>query len=52
MSTPNLIKFCLIAYRILAPTEHGKAKLDHAREMFDLIIHGKQFELRAVLMDT
>jgi hypothetical protein len=36
----------------LAPAEDGKTKLDHAREMFDLVIHSKQLAYRYVLMDT
>ncbi|MBA3441278.1 MAG: transposase [Pyrinomonadaceae bacterium] len=49
---PELGKFWLIDYRIFAPSEDGKTKLDHAKEMFDLSIHGKHLEFRAVLMDT
>jgi len=49
---PELNRFWLIDYRIFAPDEDGKTKLDHAREMFDLAIHSKQLEFRAVLMDT
>ena len=49
---PELNRFWLIDYRIFAPDEDGKTKLDHAREMFDLAIHGKQLEFRCVLMDT
>ncbi len=49
---PELGKFWLIDYRIFAPDEDGKTKLDHAREMFDLAIHSKHLQFRAVLMDT
>ncbi len=49
---PELNKFWLIDYRIFAPGEDGKTKLDHAKEMFDLAIHTKQIPFRAVLMDT
>jgi len=49
---PELGKFWLIDYRIFAPSEDGKTKLDHATEMFDLAIHSKQLQFRAVLMDT
>lgn len=42
----------LIDYRIFAPSEDGKTKLDHAKEMFDLAMHSKHLESRAVLMDT
>ncbi len=49
---PALNRFWLIDYRLFAPAEDGKTKLDHAKEMFDLACHGKQLEFRAVLMDT
>jgi len=49
---PELNLFWLIDYRIFAPDEDGKTKLDHAKEMFDLAIHSKQLEFRCVLMDT
>ncbi len=49
---PELNKFWLIDYRIFAPHEDGKTKLDHAKEMFDLAIHSKEISFSAVLMDT
>jgi len=49
---PEIDKFWLIDYRIFAPSEDGKTKLDHAKEMFDLALHSKRLELRCVLMDT
>ncbi len=49
---PELNQFWLIDYRIFAPAEDGKTKLDHAREMFDLALHSKKLSFRAVLMDT
>lgn len=49
---PELDQFWLVDYRIFAPDEDGKTKLDHAREMFDLVIHHKPLEFRCVLMDT
>jgi hypothetical protein len=49
---PETEQFWLIDYRIFAPAEDGKTKLDHAKEMFDLVIHAKQLEFRCVLMDT
>ena len=49
---PELNRFWLIDYRLFAPSEDGKTKLDHAHEMFDSAIHSKQLEFRAVLMDT
>jgi hypothetical protein len=49
---PELDQFWLIDYRIFATAEDGKPKLDHATEMFDLVIHSKHLPLRCVLMDT
>jgi DDE superfamily endonuclease len=49
---PEVNQFWLIDYRIFAPAEDGKTKLDHAKEMFDLVIHSKQLPVRCVLMDT
>ncbi len=49
---PELDTFWLIDYRLFAPDEDGKTKLDHATEMFDLVIHQKRLEFRCVLMDT
>lgn len=49
---PELNQFWLIDYRIFAPNQDGKTKLDHAREMFDLALYSKELSFRAVLMDT
>ena len=49
---PELNQFWLIDYRIFAPDEDGKTKLDHAKEMFDSVIHAKRLGFRCVLMDT
>jgi hypothetical protein len=49
---PELGQFWLIDYRIFAPQEDGKTKLDHAKEMFDLAIHHKRLAFGSVLMDT
>ncbi len=49
---PELNRFWLIDYRLFAPDEDGKTKLDHAKEMFDSARQSKQLEFRAVLMDT
>lgn len=49
---PELNQFWLIDYRLFAPDEDGKTKLDHVKEMFDLAIHSKHLSLRCVLMDT
>jgi hypothetical protein len=49
---PETDQFWLIDYRLFAPDEDGKTKLDHAQEMFDLALRSKQLEFRCVLMDT
>jgi hypothetical protein len=49
---PETEQFWLLDYRIFAPSEDGKTKLDHAKEMFDSILHSKQLPFRCVLMDT
>ncbi len=48
----ELDRFWLIDYRIFAPDEDGKTKLDHAKEMFDSVINSKRLALRCVSMDT
>ncbi len=49
---PTLNKYWVIDYRIFAPDDDGKSKLDHMREMFDNAIHKKQISFQGVLMDT
>ena len=49
---PETDQFWLIDYRLFAPDEDGKTKLDHAKEMFDSVIRHKQLEFHSVLMDT
>ena len=49
---PETDQFWLIDYRLFAPDEDGKTKLDHATEMFDAAIHERALEFRCVLMDT
>ena len=49
---PELDQFWLIDYRLFAPDEDGKTKLEHATEMFDLAIHHKRLPFGCVLMDT
>ena len=49
---PETDQFWLIDYRLFAPDEDGKTKLDHATEMFDSVIQQKQLEFHSVLMDT
>ena len=49
---PELDRFWFIDYRLFAPDEDGKTKLDHAPAMFDSVIHERALEFRCVLMDT
>src|SRR5829696_9971865 len=49
---PELDRFWCIDYRLFAPHEDGKTKLDHATEMFDSALHEKRLEFRCVLMDA
>jgi hypothetical protein len=49
---PELDRFWFIDYRLFAPDEDGKTKLDHAQEMFDSAIRERALEFRCVLMDT
>lgn len=49
---PETDQFWLVDYRIFAPDEDGKTKLDHVREMFDYAISAKNLAFRTVLMDA
>ncbi len=49
---PELDRCWCIDYRLFAPDEDGKTKLDHAIEMFDSALHEKRLAFRCVLMDT
>lgn len=49
---PETEQFWLLDYRIFAPTDDAKTKLDHVREMYDLLIHNKELSFSTVLMDT
>lgn len=49
---PDTDQFWIIDYRIYAPDEDGKTKLDHVREMLQNVVHQKRLPFRAVLMDT
>jgi hypothetical protein len=49
---PDTDQFWIIDYRIFAPDEDHKSKLDHMREMLEHAIRHKQLLLRIVLMDT
>ncbi|MCP9495995.1 MAG: hypothetical protein MSG64_16225 [Pyrinomonadaceae bacterium MAG19_C2-C3] len=42
---PEMLQFWLLDYRIFAPAEDGKTKLDHAQEMFDLVVHNKHLRV-------
>ena len=49
---PETDQFWIIDYRIFAPDEDHKTKLDHLREMLANAITHKHLPLRVVLMDT
>ncbi len=49
---PETGQFWIIDYRIFAPDEDHKTKLDHMREMLEHAIRHKQLPFRIVLMDT
>jgi Transposase DDE domain len=49
---PKTGQYWIIDWRVYAPEEDGKSKLQHMREMFDDAIHVKQLEFSTVLMDS
>jgi len=49
---PELDQFWVIDYRIYAPQDDGKTKLDHVEEMLRNIVHQKRLPFYAVLMDA
>lgn len=49
---PDCDQFWVIDYRIYAPDDDGKTKLDHVREMLTRVIGAKALPVRTVLMDT
>lgn len=49
---PELDRFWIIDYRIYAPEQDGKSKLDHVGEMFTNAAYQKPLPFRTVLMDT
>jgi len=49
---PETDQFWIIDYRIFAPDEDHKSKLDHMREMLKHAIQHKQLPFGTVLMDT
>jgi hypothetical protein len=49
---PETDRFWVIDYRIFAPDEDGKTKVDHVRDMLTNAVHQKRLPFRAVLMDA
>jgi hypothetical protein len=49
---PELDRFWVVDYRLYAPEQDGKSKLDHVWEMLTNVVHDKQLPFWAVLMDT
>lgn len=49
---PELDRFWILDYRIYAPDDDGKSKLDHVREMLLNAVSDKGVSFRTVLMDT
>lgn len=49
---PELNQFWAIDYRIYAPEEDGKSKLDHVEEMLLNLVHHKALSFTTVLMDS
>ena len=49
---PDTDQFWIIDYRIFAPDQDHKSKLDHLREMLQNAIQHKQLPVRIVLMDS
>jgi hypothetical protein len=48
----NTGKFWVIDYRLYAPQEDGKSKLDHVQEMLVAAVFAKELPLSTVLMDS
>lgn len=48
----NTHEYWIIDWRVYDPDGDGKTKLDHARDMFDDAIAGKNLPFRTVLMDS
>jgi hypothetical protein len=49
---PELQQYWIIDYRIFAPDQDGKSKLDHVRDMLDNVLLHKGLPVRTVLMDS
>jgi hypothetical protein len=49
---PELQQYWIIDYRIFAPDQDGKTKLDHVKDMLDNVLLHKGLPVRTVLMDS
>lgn len=49
---PKLKQFWAVDYRLYAPDEDGKSKLDHVRDMLLNLVYHKPLPFSTVLMDT
>lgn len=49
---PEQKRFWIIDYRLYAPQEDGKSKLEHVKEMLLNVVYHKQLSFKTVLMDT
>ena len=49
---PATQQFWVIDYRIYDPSGDNKSKLDHVKEMLNNLVHHKQLDFKAVLMDS
>lgn len=49
---PQLQRYWAIDYRLYAPDQDGKSKIDHVQEMLKSAVHGKSLAFKTVLMDT
>jgi Transposase DDE domain len=49
---PKTKQYWIIDWRVYAPEEDGKSKLQHVQEMFDDVIHTKKLAFSTVLMDS
>ena len=49
---PATQQFWVIDYRIYDPGGDNKSKLDHVKEMLNNLVHHKQLDFKAVLMDS
>ena len=49
---PETQQFWVIDYRIYDPDGDSKSKLDHVKDMLNNLVHHKQLDFKAVLMDS